>query len=259
MEDNMAMRDYDSLKTHEVIERLAAKYASPSYGFLTQVRNGTGMRADRTADAMAMSLWPSRGLHVLGFEVKVSRTDWLKEYKDPEKAEAIAQYCHYWYLVCGSTKIILPGELPKTWRLIVPKGAGLKIEKEAEFNQKALPPDYDILAGIFRNVAERCIPKEVIKSKLEAEFEQGKTWAKSENDRLKENLRELREAISVFEKASGVLINSWPSGNENIGAAVRKVLDGKDKKGAEMILKLTERAENIVKFLKGEKVDTWDC
>jgi len=32
-----------------------------------------------------MDLWPSGGLEIHGHEVKVSRSDWLRELKEPEK------------------------------------------------------------------------------------------------------------------------------------------------------------------------------
>ena len=75
-----------------IINALAAKFKAPEYAFLTEVRNSVGFSSKvRTADAMAMSLWPSRGLYMTGFEVKVSRADWKKELEQPEKAEELAQ------------------------------------------------------------------------------------------------------------------------------------------------------------------------
>lgn len=67
------MNEKISLNTDWVIEALGKTFLSPSYAMLTQVRNGTGMsRNARTADAMFMSLWPSRGIYLAGIEVKVS-------------------------------------------------------------------------------------------------------------------------------------------------------------------------------------------
>ena len=121
----MAKKEKKEIDTPEIIKRLASKFPSPLYGFITQFRNGTGFMANRTADAMAMSLWPSRGLHIYGFEVKKTRTDWLREFKKPEKADDIGIYCHYWYLVVGSEDIVKDEEIPKTWGLIIPHGNGL--------------------------------------------------------------------------------------------------------------------------------------
>ena len=91
------------MKTNELLLKLSNKFPSPQYAFLSQVRNQTGYGnlsdGIRTADAMALGLWPSRGNYLHGFELKVSRSDWLNELKDPAKAEAIAKYCDMFSLV----------------------------------------------------------------------------------------------------------------------------------------------------------------
>lgn len=158
------------LNTQQLVERLSKHFPSPTYGFITQVRSATGSTNCRTADAMAMSLWPSRGIHILGFEVKQSRSDWLNEIKDPSKAEEIAKFCHEWYIVISDPDFIKEGELPTNWGLIVPSGNGMKTVKKAEINRNAVLPDYPMLAGIFRNISEQCIPKETLKTVLRAEF-----------------------------------------------------------------------------------------
>lgn len=60
-----------------------------------------------------------------GFEVKVSRSDWLAELKDPSKAEAWARHCHYFWLVAASRDIVRD-DLPDGWGLLVPHGCSLR-------------------------------------------------------------------------------------------------------------------------------------
>lgn len=73
------------------------------------------------------SKWGERqSIH--GFEVKVSRSDWLTELKDPTKAEAWARYCHYFWLVV-SDKSIVRDDLPDGWGLLVPHGVSLRVAK----------------------------------------------------------------------------------------------------------------------------------
>lgn len=56
---------------------------------------------------------------VHGFEVKVSRADWLTEHRtDGKKSETWRRYCDYWWLVVPNPKIIKPGELPDGWGLL---------------------------------------------------------------------------------------------------------------------------------------------
>lgn len=57
------------------------------HAFLAHVRNAAGFDANRTFDAVAVNLWPSRGLSIHVYEVKVSRSDWKRELAKPAKAE----------------------------------------------------------------------------------------------------------------------------------------------------------------------------
>ena len=88
---------------------LRLKYAAPQYATLEEVRNATGRAkrrqsgkasGPRYADMIAMALWPSLGLEIIGFEVKTTRADWLKEISDEKKAVAVQQYCDRWYQWC---------------------------------------------------------------------------------------------------------------------------------------------------------------
>ena len=69
------------------------------WAFMAQVRNAAGFNATRTLDALALHLWPSRGLVLHGFEIKVSRSDWLREVKDPAKAEDACRLVEYFWIV----------------------------------------------------------------------------------------------------------------------------------------------------------------
>lgn len=56
---------------------------------------------------------------VHGFEVKVSRADWLTEYRTGgKKSETWRRYCDYWWLVVPDPKIIKIEELPDGWGLL---------------------------------------------------------------------------------------------------------------------------------------------
>ncbi len=103
-------------KAEELVELLRKKYPSPAYAVLEQVRSTTGYAKDiRTCDAMAMSLWGSRGIHLSGFEIKVSRSDWMNEVKDPRKAEDFQSQCHYWYLLTYDDQVAQIDEIPQSW------------------------------------------------------------------------------------------------------------------------------------------------
>jgi len=108
----------------------------PRYVVAEHVRNqcgfggywGTGPL--RTADALVVDLWPSSGNLIHGFEVKVSRSDWLTELKDPEKAEAFKPYCDHWWLAVPDATIVRD-DLPEGWGLLDLSRGGLRISKQA--------------------------------------------------------------------------------------------------------------------------------
>lgn len=57
---------------------------------------------------------------VHGFEVKVSRADWLTEHRTGgKKSEPWRGRCHYWWLVVPNQNVIKPEELPSGWGLLV--------------------------------------------------------------------------------------------------------------------------------------------
>jgi hypothetical protein len=58
---------------------LAKKYPAPEYATFFEVRDAAGFDSKRSADVITVATWPSRGLAIHGFEVKCSRSDWLRE------------------------------------------------------------------------------------------------------------------------------------------------------------------------------------
>lgn len=202
---------------------LRNRFCSPEWAFIPQVRNGTGyLKTTRTADALAMGLWPSRGLFLHGFEIKVNRGDWISELKNPEKAEEFAQFCDFWWLVAPQDIIKLE-EIPTSWGLMVPFGSKTKIIKQA---QQLTPKPIDKLffAALLRKAQEMVTPE----AKIKASFDEGKKIGQEEAKyQFEYALREydsLKEAVSEFKKKSGVEIHKWNGGV--IGEAVNMVLNG---------------------------------
>ncbi len=103
----------------DVYQVLAKKFAGTAYVVLPQVPNATGLAVDGWCDAVVASLWPSRGLWLHGYEIKVDRQDWLRELRKGEKAEAHYQHLDYFSVLIDREEIVQTGELPETWGLAV--------------------------------------------------------------------------------------------------------------------------------------------
>lgn len=81
--------------TADICAAMRKTYCQPEWALFFEVGNATGFNARRHADAVAMNMYPSRGLVLHGFEFKASKSDWKRELANPQKAEEIAQYCDY--------------------------------------------------------------------------------------------------------------------------------------------------------------------
>lgn len=139
------------MKSSDVCRALAKTYCHPEWAILFEVPNATGARHSRIADAVAMSVWPSRGLHVHGMEIKVTRYDWLKnEKQNPAKAEEFYNRCDFFWVVTPEG-IINDGELPPTWgHIIVTEKLTTRIKVHAPVNPAPKPLDRSFLAALMR-------------------------------------------------------------------------------------------------------------
>lgn len=142
------------MKTEELLKLLATNWPSPSHAFIPEFRGGTGWSRESRADAIAMHLWPSEGLELHGFELKISRGDWLRERKDPYKADPIKQFCDRWYLVVSNLKIIkYADELPKGWGLMFAENGNILTMIEAP-KLTPKPIDRAFLASVMRRATK---------------------------------------------------------------------------------------------------------
>lgn len=137
------------LNAADVRAALKAYYCQPEYGIVFEVARSTGHAARRHLDALAMDLWPSRGLAIHGIEVKVSRSDFRSEIKQPEKSEEIAEFCDYFW-IAAPVGIVPIEELPKAWGLFEVNDKGhIVIRKQAE-KTEAKPVTRAFMAAIMR-------------------------------------------------------------------------------------------------------------
>lgn len=94
--------------------RLNGNGNGPRYVFARQVRNRAGFDATRTFDAVAVDLWPSQGLPIHAFEIKVTRSDWLRELKQPEKGADALRVADTMSVV-ALAGIVVRAEVPDGW------------------------------------------------------------------------------------------------------------------------------------------------
>ena len=213
--------------TASVIEALRRRYPRATHAFLAQVRNATGYArtTTRTADALAMGLWPSRGLLLEGFEVKASRSDWLHELKAHDKADEFFSYCDKWWLAIAHRSIASLEELPPRWGLLVLHGPNVRVLREA-LPLEPKPLDRILLAAILRAAVDNLLPEDALRIERKLGYDKGWHDAFERNAQDQAAHERLQSEVRDFERLSGLTFSAWDRGVGNrIGVAVQALRD----------------------------------
>lgn len=243
------------MSTHVMYAALRDRFCGPEWAVFFEVANGTGSHGRRYADAVAMNLYPSRGLEINGVEVKVSRSDWLRELKNPKKAEDVYRYCDRWWLAVSDPNIVQLGELPATWGLMILTGKSLKIATQAP-KLEPVPLDRTFFAALCRRASE--VPEAQVKALVEKRVEEHRErWTYGDRqaaERARNELAELRRKVSEFENVAGFSITQaygWRDRDPKaVGAAVRFVLDGGMRGLDEPLANMEQAATRLMDTIK---------
>jgi hypothetical protein len=115
----------EPVRAATVIEALEVRYARPEWHVERELT-----LAGRRLDFVAFNLWGARAYRTVGFEVKVSRADFLRELADFRKTETWTHVVDQFYVVAPG-KLIDPSELPAGWGLLELRGSKLFTKAQA--------------------------------------------------------------------------------------------------------------------------------
>lgn len=201
------MSRIDHSTSSTVHAAIARRYSAPQWATFFEVRDDAGFNARRSADAIAVNTWPSMGLAIHGFEVKVSRADFLREMKEPEKSAAIQRFCDHWWLAVSDTTIAAASEVPANWGLLVLTGKKLVTKKQAP-KLAPLPLDRGFVASLLRRATEHMVPKAVVDEqvteRVEQEVKRRIQAMGNEGERAIAELAQLKAQLAGFYKATGL-------------------------------------------------------
>lgn len=146
---------------------LALRYSLPQWVYATEVPTTmtTGFwwsarnhprRCLRRLDAFAISAWASTGYRRVAYEIKVSRSDWLNELRDPEKSWQGRNLSNQFYFALG------PGVYRKGDVAKLPPGCGiLEVLSGADVRRirtarvrDAEPMPTEFVIGLMRRLAQ---------------------------------------------------------------------------------------------------------
>ncbi len=194
-------------------EALLARYPRPAWALFFEVPNGKGARGgtSRYADAIAVGLWPSVGHEIHGFEFKSSRSDWLSELKQPEKANSIMKRCDRWWLLTETQGVVaVVEEIPKYWGFLHYTGKRLKVVKPAP-QLEPEPLTINFVAALLARSQDGMIHEAQIAGKLEAAKAEGRWSQDWQARRDREELEKIREHAKQLKAETGIDVsaNAW--------------------------------------------------
>lgn len=206
-----------SMTAARLYESIEATHSPPEWCVFSEVVVST-LRGERRADAVALNLWPSRGMTIRAFEIKVDKRDLDRELKNPEKAEAIARFADEFWLVTPDGLVPDLDALPPTWGLMVPGPKGgltLRVAKKAE-RLSPQEPTKKLLVSLVRAAHERMtkierdhIPRTAIKDETEKAFRRGLESAPGYQTRFRQEAERLEKRVEDFKTATGIDISNF--------------------------------------------------
>lgn len=251
----MAMSTPDEMTTPELNELLHRHFISEK----DQIDlNGSGAvyltevtapgQSVRRADAVHIGLWHSRGAGIVEVcELKVSRGDWLKELKEPKKAEAWWPYCNIFWLVVPHEEIVRDDELPKGWGLMMPgtRGRRFKVLVKPEEREAQITPA--LLITLLKNTeTTRTNALRKQDTELRRQFYEREQQVRRQRGTFSDKDKRRLELLERLEKALGMELSdyAWEGRLEPEGAA-QVLLDLAQGRAA--LDKAKERAESAVR------------
>jgi hypothetical protein len=212
------------------------KFASDSSHLaLFDVPDNVGTNAKRRADAIVIGNWGSTGRLVHGFEIKVSRGDWLKELKDTSKADPFIARCDRWWLCTADDKLAKLEEIPALWGWMTATKSGLRIQKPAMDLGQPKDTMHKLFAlGLLRAAYERSSGEVMENPLVVARIEQiHKDHARNldyqvsqQIKSIKRDLEEYKKQAEKFEADSGMELTDWKLGNVGKLAAAIAAMHG---------------------------------
>jgi len=232
---------------------LRGRYKPESHALFLDVPDAVGTDARRRIDALAIGLWKSSGRLIEGFELKISRSDWLRELKQVEKADPFLAVCDHFWLVTAEASIAKLEELPACWGWLSATPSGLRVQKPATKLPgvgNAVPRAF--MLGVLRKMQEDRLSSADVRAHIEQQVAlktrdfEGRVANAAARERTRSD--QLEQRIREFESQSGIALGGYHLGP--IGAIVKALL-ALDYSGDAFgeVPRIMERQEGVLREL----------
>lgn len=211
----------DKELTGQIYELLKMRHPADRGEWATfgELNIGTGSFGGRYIDFFAMNLWPSKNYLKVAYEIKVSRADFTKELKDPQKREGAERVANECYFVIPSG-LLQFDEIPQGWGLLVMQKDGLKCVK------KAMQRKIDQLPEAFvMSLARRVTDKPAPAVAPVDEDESTRKWKESEQKKLEQVYNIVRDELGYSILNSPQYLRQYLRFGKKVTQARNKIAD----------------------------------
>ena len=195
----------DKVTATMICDALENQYSSPEWYIGFEVGNSTGSNCKRHADAVAINAYPSKGFETRGFEIKVAKSDLKSELDNGIKADEVARFCDFWFLVTpkGLTDDFT---IPPTYGVIEYNNGKLTQKTRATKLDKQ-PPTSGFMCAVLRG-RERTIQSLAIRLAKEKEERIKRDTEYSAKTAISQ-LKELHIKLAEIKEATGIDLSDW--------------------------------------------------
>ena len=240
------------------------------------MRDASGFEGSKSIDSVAFGLYASRGYEIHAFECKAHRSDWLKELRQPDKADRFVKLVDKFWVVAGEM-VVKAREMPKGWGLItvfrLKSGFRSRIQKQATLQDWASDPlPRPFIAAMLTRMRKELekwkrgsVLKSEFASKLAARYKDGVEAGKREALYDIGDSEKVMDQVKAFEEASGIEISRYTRGAE-LGKRVALVAQlqryegwqsivGKSTTFAESLRNIAQEVESRAKEVEDLRLD----
>lgn len=238
------------MKALDIKSALRARFSGQEWAIFFEVADASGSGNKRYADAVAMNLWPSRGLELHGFEIKVSRSDWLSELKNPAKSEPVQKYCDRWWIICPSG-IIKPGELPPTWGHYEISDSGQITEKVKAPKLEPIDATRGFIASLLRRAGsvDTAEVSNLVEKRIDKIRSEDKEHIEREIKRRSAKATALLEKVAYIKLHTGIDLLTYQM-PEDVASAIKLVIDSGVFETYTGLSNLTDNVQKMADKLK---------
>lgn len=240
----------EPITAHALKVAIQQRYEAPEWNVETEVTLG-----NRRLDVVALNMWGARDYRIVGFEIKVSRGDWLRELDAFQKSEEWTAVVDSFYVVTPP-KLVRADELPAGWGLLELCGSRMMTRAHAAVREGRTTIPREVAARFIMRLAQRDVQAHrtelnEIRRELSAEIaERLNSQHDAETARTRDELATLQKQQAELLAALGIPVNDWHRHEKAMRAAAIFATAQGDTSGLRAQLErnaktLTEHAQRI--------------